>query len=88
MPELTFEQKMQAVDKLTTAFKMERIIYTVLTTITALTLIGIGLYLTATKTDGYKSFYGLCVPTGALTLCITRIFKIWNDIFKLFNTQP
>ncbi|MFN3968208.1 hypothetical protein [Flavobacterium sp.] len=77
---------MIAIDKLSATFKLERIIYTILTTITALSIISIGLYLTLTQTEGYKSFYSLCVPTGALTLCINRIFKIWNDIYKLLNS--
>jgi len=84
MDDPTFEQKMQAVERLTATFKMERIVYLVLTALSAITIIGIGLYLAIQKSD-YKSFITLSIPTGTLTLCIGRIYKMWDDIMTLIK---
>ena len=84
MAEPTFEQKMEAVERLTATFKMERIVYLILTMLSAITIIGIGMYLAIEKND-YKSFITLSVPTGTLTLCIGRIYKMWDDIMRLIQ---
>lgn len=78
--------KIEDVQKLIDTFKLERIVYVILTSISAVSLIGIGLYLALVKED-YKSFIALLVPTGALTLCIFRVLKMWDDALKFINDQ-
>lgn len=62
-------------------FKMERIVYVTLTIISALSILGIGLYLAIAK-ENITAFLTLLVPTGTLTMCIFRILKMWDDVLK------
>jgi hypothetical protein len=80
--------RVEDVQKLIDTFKMERIIYVILTTISAVALIAIGIY-TALFKDDYQAFIALLVPTGTLTLCIFRVLKMWDDALKyLLNAKP
>ena len=85
MAEPTFKERIDAIKDLTATFQAERITYLILTSLSALSIIGIGMYLAIAKSD-YKTFLTLCVPTGTLTLCIGRIYKIWDDVMKLVRT--
>jgi hypothetical protein len=76
--------KIEDVQKLIDTFKMERIIYVVLTTFSALSLMGIGLYTALFKND-FTAFMALLVPTGTLTLCIFRVLKMWDDALKFLT---
>jgi hypothetical protein len=63
---------------------MERIIYVILTSISAISLIGIGLYVALVEKN-YQGFIALLVPTGTLTLCIFRVLKMWDDALKFIS---
>ncbi|HOY33289.1 MAG TPA: hypothetical protein PKW80_15520 [Bacteroidales bacterium] len=78
--------KVEDIQKLIDTFKLERIIYVVLTGISAISLIGIGLFLALAKSE-YYSFLALLVPTGTLTLCIFRVLKMWDDALKFIGNQ-
>lgn len=78
--------KLEDVQKLIETFKMERIIYVILTTISAIALIGIGLYLALVEKN-YEGFIALLVPTGTLTLCIFRVLKMWDDALKYLTNS-
>jgi len=78
--------KLEDVQKLIETFKMERVIYVVLTSISAITLIGIGLYVALVEKN-YEGFFALFVPTGTLTLCIFRVLKMWDDALRFISNQ-
>jgi hypothetical protein len=78
--------KFENIQKLIDTFKMERIVYLILTAISALALIGIGLYVAVVEKN-YQSFIALLVPTGTLTLCIFRVLKMWDDAVKYLSNQ-
>lgn len=75
---MTPDEQLQRIQSLIKTFQMERIIYVVLTCISAITLLGIGLYLAIAK-DNFQAFLTLLVPTGTLTMCIFRVLKMWDD---------
>lgn len=80
--------KLEDVQKLIDTFKLERIIYVVLTAISAIALVGIGLYVALVEKN-YQGFIALLVPTGTLTLCIFRVLKMWDDALKFIsNAKP
>jgi|GEM_PF-1168916 len=80
--------KIEEVQKLVDTFKMERVIYVILTTLSAVSLVGIGIYVALAEKD-YASFVALLVPTGTLTLCIFRVLKMWDDALKyISNVKP
>ena len=72
------------VQKLIDTFKMERIIYVILTSLSAIALIGIGLYVALVEKN-YEGSIALLVPTGTLTLCIFRVLKMWDDALKFIS---
>lgn len=76
--------KIEDIQKLIDTFKMERIIYVILTSISAISLIGIGLYVALVEKN-YQGFIALLVPTGTLTLCIFRVLKMWDDALKFIS---
>ncbi|HSI76434.1 MAG TPA: hypothetical protein VK957_11075 [Lunatimonas sp.] len=78
--------KLEDVQKLIETFKMERVIYVVLTSISAMTLIGIGLYVALVEKN-YEAFFALLVPTGTLTLCIFRVLKMWDDALRFISSS-
>ncbi len=80
--------KIEEVQKLVDTFKMERFIYVILTTLSAVSLVGIGIYVALVEKN-YASFVALLVPTGTLTLCIFRVLKMWDDALKyISNVKP
>jgi hypothetical protein len=78
--------RIEDVKKLIDTFKMERIIYVILTSISAISLIGIGLYVALVEKN-YQGFIALLVPTGTLTLCIFRVLKMWDDALKFISNS-
>ena len=76
--------KIEDIQKLIDTFKMERIIYVILTSISAISLIGIGIYVALVEKN-YQGFIALLVPTGTLTLCIFRVLKMWDDALKFIS---
>jgi hypothetical protein len=78
--------KIEDVQKLIDTFKLERIIYVILTTFSAVSLIAIGLYVALVEKN-YTSFIALLVPTGTLTLCIFRVLKMWDDALKFISNS-
>ena len=78
--------KIEDVQKLIDTFKMERIIYVILTSVSAISLIGIGLYV-ALAEKNYEGFIALLAPTGTLTLCIFRVLKMWDDALKFISNS-
>lgn len=78
------EKKLAQIQNLVGTFKLERIIYVILTSLSAITLLGVGMYLAIAK-DNYQSFLTLLVPTGTLTMCIFRVLKMWDDAIKFLE---
>lgn len=77
--------KLEQVQKLVETFKLERIIYVSLTSVSAVALITIGIICAANK--DYTMFLAMLVPTGTLTLCIFRVLKMWDDALKYLSTE-
>jgi hypothetical protein len=78
--------KIEEIQKLIDTFKLERIIYVILTTISAISLILIGLYVALVEKN-IQGFISLLVPTGTLTLCIFRVLKMWDDALKFISNS-
>ncbi|ACU07825.1 hypothetical protein FIC_01377 [Flavobacteriaceae bacterium 3519-10] len=79
--------KIEDVKVLIETFRMERTIYVILTTISAVTLIGLGIY-AAVQEQNIAAFVALLVPSGTLTLCIFRVLKMWDDALKYISNNP
>ena len=80
------EEKLKHIQALIKTFQMERVLYVILTCISAITLLGIGLYLALAK-DNFEAFLTLLVPTGTLTMCIFRVLKMWDDALAFLKGE-
>ncbi|MES2556130.1 MAG: hypothetical protein V4604_08275 [Bacteroidota bacterium] len=76
--------KLEQVQVLMNAFRMERIVYIILTTISAIALIISGVYFSV-KGGNMTALLALLAPTGTLTLCIFRVLKMWDDALKFIT---
>lgn len=76
--QLTFEEVERLVDK----FKVERYTYLALIAVCAVILIVVAV-LSFFKGD-WKTGLSLMAPGGGIFLCLSRIFKIWDDIMNAF----
>jgi len=81
---MSSDEKLKTIQALVKTFKMERIIYVILTCISAMTLLGVGMYLALAK-DNFQALLTLLVPTGTLTMCIFRVLKMWDDAMSYLN---
>ncbi|HLP56647.1 MAG TPA: hypothetical protein VK151_16540 [Fluviicola sp.] len=76
--------RIEQVQVLMNAFRMERIVYIILTTVSAISLIISGVYFSF-KGGDMSTLLVLLAPTGALTLCIFRVLKMWDDALKFIT---
>lgn len=81
------DERVAIIERLIKSFFIERVVYLILTTLCALTLIGVSMYLLLMEKLQFKDFSALFVPSGVITVCIFRILKMWNDALKFINTQ-
>ncbi|MDH4472466.1 MAG: hypothetical protein QE487_07640 [Fluviicola sp.] len=76
--------KLEQIQVLMNAFKMERIVYIILTTISAISLILTSLFFVDTE-KRMETLLIILAPTGALTMCVFRILKMWDDALKFIT---
>jgi hypothetical protein len=76
--ELTFEEVERLVDK----FKIERYTYLILVALCATIIIIAAVFLF--KKGDWQTGLSLMAPGGTIFFCLSRIFKIWDDIMNAF----
>lgn len=76
------ELKIQDVERLVDMFKWERFTYLILIAICTILIIVIAIA-SFLKGD-WQTGLSLFAPGGALFLSLSRVFKIWDDIMKVF----
>ncbi|WKZ74555.1 MAG: hypothetical protein QY303_10415 [Vicingaceae bacterium] len=76
--ELTFEEVERLVDK----FKIERYTYLILIALSAIIIIVVAV-ISFVKGD-WKTGLSLMAPGGTIFFCLSRIFKIWDDIMNAY----
>ncbi len=81
-PNATIQDIERILDKTLDRLKFERFTYLILITICIVSIMGVAIYLAIWK-DKIEYFVSLLAPTGILTFCLSRIFKIWDDIMKI-----
>ena len=83
MPEnITFQEVERLVDK----FKFERYTYLILIAICTIIIIVVAI-ISFIKGD-WKTGLSLFAPGGTIFFCLSRVFKIWDDIRDaFFNAQ-
>jgi hypothetical protein len=83
----TMNKDLETVQKLIDTFKIERIIYIALTSVCAITLLGISVFMLVAGKIRIEYFISMFVPSGVITLCVYRILKMWDDALKFLNRK-
>ncbi len=73
------EVRVRAVKTLLEAFKLERVLYIIISCISVLILLSVPIYIIFQAPDKIEWVIGLFVPAGAITLSIGRLLKMWNQ---------
>ena len=76
------ELSIQDIERLVDKFKIER--YTYLILIASCALIIITVAVISIKNGDWKTGLSLMAPGGTIFFCLSRVFKIWDDIMNAF----
>jgi hypothetical protein len=75
--------RMDAVERLTNLFRMERIVYLVITTMSLAVLLTSAVVLLVNKSAGTIELTGLFGSSGLITYSTGRLLAMWNQALQL-----
>jgi len=81
------DKRVLAIKELLQAFKLERILYVVISCVAVGVLLTVAVFIIIDKPDNIELFISLFVPAGAITYSIGRILKMWNQALTFVNNQ-
>ncbi len=81
------EVRVRAVKTLLEAFRLERILYIIISSISVIILLCVPIYIIIKAPDKIEWAIGLFVPAGAITLSIGRLLKMWNQAILFVSDQ-
>src|SRR4029077_5209925 len=78
--------KVDAIGRLLNLFKLERLIYVIVTLISLLVLLSCAIYLLVTKgSTDTAPVIGLFGSSGAITFTLGRLLRMWNDAMNILS---
>ena len=75
--------RMEAVERLTKLFRMERLVYLIITTMSLGVLLTSAITLLVEKRAGNVELTGLFGSSGLITYSTGRLLKMWNQALQL-----
>ena len=92
MPEQeNLDQKVKAVKVLLNAFRLERMLYVIISCISVVVLLGTVLYSFGNSGGQDKTnltvIASLFAPAGAITYSIGKILKMWNEALRFISNE-
>ncbi|MFD1874495.1 hypothetical protein [Hymenobacter bucti] len=82
-PQNDLDLKIDAIGKLLNLFKLERLIYAIVTIISLIVLLSCAIFLLKDH-DSAKAI-GLFGSSGAITFTLGRLLKMWNDALNILS---
>ncbi|HTY11512.1 MAG TPA: hypothetical protein VMF88_10610 [Bacteroidota bacterium] len=80
------DKKVEAIGKLLKMFKMERIVYLIVTIVSFCSLLGCAIYLIYSKgQEEIPSIIGMFGSSGGIAFTSGRLLKMWSDALQLLN---
>jgi hypothetical protein len=76
------ELSIQDVERLVDKFKIERYTYLILIAVCAVIVIVVAVIMFFR--DSWETGLSLMAPGGTIFFCLSRVFKIWDDIMNAF----
>jgi hypothetical protein len=83
MPTDDIKARMDAVERLTNLFRMERIVYLIITTMSLAILLTSAVVLLINKSAGTVELTGLFGSSGLITYSTGRLLAMWNQALQL-----
>jgi len=83
MPTEDLNARMDAVERLTKLFRMERLVYLIITTMSLAVLLASAIALLVEKRAGSVELTGLFGSSGLITYSTGRLLKMWNQALQL-----
>ncbi|CAM1366447.1 conserved hypothetical protein [Tenacibaculum sediminilitoris] len=81
------DKRVLAIKELLQAFKLERILYVVISCIAVSILLTVAIFIMVKNPEKIEWFISLFVPAGAITYSIGRILKMWNQALTFVSNQ-
>ncbi len=81
------EVRVRAVKTLLEAFRLERVLYIIISCLSVIILLSVPIYIIIKAPDKIEWVIGLFVPAGAITLSIGRLLKMWNQAISFVSDQ-
>ena len=81
------DKRVLAIKELLQAFRLERILYVVISCVAVGALLAIAVFIIIKNPDNIEWFISLFVPAGAITYSIGRILKMWSQALTFVNNQ-
>lgn len=78
--ELTFQEVEKLIDK----FKGERYFHLIAIGICVLIIIIVAIMILVKNPENWATALSLLAPGGTIFLCLSRIFKMWDDVMNAF----
>lgn len=76
------ELTIQDIERLVDKFKIERYTYLILIPLCAIIIIGVAVV--SLERGNWETGLSLMAPGGTIFFCLSRVFKIWDDIMNAF----
>ncbi len=81
MPQkVTFQDVERLIDK----FKWERYFHLIIIGICTLIIICVAIFLLLDKPENWRTALSLLAPGGTIFFCLSRVFKMWDDVMNAF----
>jgi len=85
-PQDDLNDKIDAIGRLLQLFKLERVIYVIVTLLSLLVLLSCAVYLLVTKgSSDIAPVAGLFGSSGAITFTLGRLLRMWSDAMNILS---
>ncbi|RZS93541.1 hypothetical protein [Aquimarina brevivitae] len=79
------EIRVRAVKTLLEAFRLERILYIIISCLSVIILLSVPIYIIFRAPDKIEWVVSLFVPAGAITISIGKLLKMWNQAINFVS---
>ncbi len=87
MPDSNITQRLEAVERLTQLFKVERMVHLGVTCVALVMLLASAAVLLSKSHAGLQELSGLFGSSGLITYSASRLLTMWNQALRLLGSQ-
>ncbi len=80
--------RVEAIEKLASLFKLERFVYLVVTTVSFLLLFGVAVRMFFQGTGAMSEWVLLFGSSGLITITANRVLQVWSQALRMVASEP